>query len=1173
MSSRWRRLPWRRATAGTALAAVLASGLAVAGWYADEDPPAGAKPGARSATARGTEAEAIRAAASSGEAVEAMGLRTAYSSTWATPDGILHRRTHSSPVRARVHGQWKAIDTRLVRVEGGWSPRATNTGMVFSAGADGTRGERASRLGSVHRSLLATQVVTGRAAGGSGVQGNPLASLTVDGHELVLTWPYAIPEPIVDGSRALYPEILPGADLVLSADDDGFGQVLVVKNAQAAKDPRVASLAYGLSSPDLTFGLDERSRVVHARDGKATDVALSPTPLMWDSAGATARTDGGLEVSPAPGGTTVRPTGDDTEDAGDAGEPSAAPDSPTTTPKPTETAGEPGDPYHDVRPPATDEAADPTLAPPGQGLPSRSAPAEPSPPAPHTGAAATLDLPGLAGPQPDSHGTLVGIELGDGRLTLTPDQKLLTSDDTVYPVFIDPSIKKHTDDWTTAYNRHPDATFYNGKGFNSGTHEARVGFESDTWGTSRSLFAIDWDASLKGSKVYSATLTTLETYSWSCDGRVVEVWETGPISSGTNWSHQPSWKRKLDSKDVAHGWKASRCPDDYVGFDVKSLAQDAVDGGWSKVNIGMRAANENDQYAWKKFQADGGDDPYIDLDYNRPPKEPTGLDMDPELYCDTSEPYVQVGRSAVAFWASASDPDGNLSKIHFDLWPTGGSGNLIADPDIEVGNTHGTSARVHTAEVPASKFVNGKTYSWQARAIDKRGQSSTNAPKGDLPCRFVYDGARPTSPTVTSSVFPDADANHDGDQDDNGDSRWSSTRFGTAGSFTFKCADSDVVRYEYGFNGNYTFTKNRTMVGAKPAPCGWAFPDSVSVKPPQAGPNLLYVRAVDDAGNVSEPTKYFFYVTPNEKADAPGDMTGDRLPDLFVIDGNNDLRLYPSAGTTDLTKGTGDLHASMGGAYRENPEADPGDTTPEDEPAYLPVDTGDWSGALITHLGDVYRGDGLQDLIARREGRLWVYPGDGYGGVDVDRRQEILLPAGSPDPATYTQLVSAGDATGDGKPDLFVRVDGALWFFTGYNGSTFAGVTKLASTAWTDRDLVTAQDISGDGVTDLLYRSDTSGRLLLRLGKPAASGGVDISSLAAAVDSATGEDGIYGSGGWSRAAIRMIYGTPDANGDKIPDMWALTADGVVRFYPGGRTVHGTPVTVISGGWTAKKAFG
>lgn len=94
----------------------------------------------------------------------------------------------------------------------------------------------------------------------------------------------------------------------------------------------------------------------------------------------------------------------------------------------------------------------------------------------------------------------------------------------------------------------------------------------------------------------------------------------------------------------------------------------------------------------------------------------------------------------------------------------------------------------------------------------------------------------------------------------------------------------------------------------------------------------------------------------------------------------------------------------------------------------------------------------------------------GYGAVNVDKRQEILLPAGAPSPAAFTQIVAAGDITGDGRTDFVVLVGNALWAFTGYHGATVDQATQLSSSPWLERDLVTVMDVSGDNVADLIYQ-------------------------------------------------------------------------------------------------------
>ncbi|MFD5626180.1 MULTISPECIES: hypothetical protein [unclassified Streptomyces] len=74
-----------------------------------------------------------------------------------------------------------------------------------------------------------------------------------------------------------------------------------------------------------------------------------------------------------------------------------------------------------------------------------------------------------------------------------------------------------------------------------------------------------------------------------------------------------------------------------------------------------------------------------------------------------------------------------------------------------------------------------------------------------------------------------------------------------------------------------------------------------------------------------------------------------------------------------------------------------------------------------------------------------------------------------------------------------------------------------------------------------------------------------------------GADTEYGATGWSSGSMPHLMGTPDINGDSIPDMWAIRSDGSVGFYPGGRTSvvsgPGTQVVGASAAWLARIAIG
>ena len=100
-----------------------------------------------------------------------------------------------------------------------------------------------------------------------------------------------------------------------------------------------------------------------------------------------------------------------------------------------------------------------------------------------------------------------------------------------YPLFLDPSITGIRANWTTVYKKYPNSSFYDGANYNEDTKEARVGFERDTWGTARSFFRFKLKYAIKGADVSSATMKILETHSWSCSKRTMQVWQTGSFGS------------------------------------------------------------------------------------------------------------------------------------------------------------------------------------------------------------------------------------------------------------------------------------------------------------------------------------------------------------------------------------------------------------------------------------------------------------------------------------------------------------------------------------------------------------------------------------------------------------------------------------------------------------------
>ncbi|MET8974374.1 DNRLRE domain-containing protein [Streptomyces sp. NPDC004539] len=273
-------------TLGLVLAALTAALLPW--WQADEpSTPQARKPvdvrpvktGPRDENAAAAEARLT------GEEVVVDTATTATEMTWALPGGGLRTRINALPVRARdAEGKWAAVDNRLrvvkdgvravnpvvpVRFSAGSSAAGGSAGEASAGGTTGTTGERSNR--SYARQPLAAAE-------------NFLAETVLGGHTVTYTWPGPLPAPVLDGSRALYSEVLPGVDLLLVArEEGGVAQLLIVKDRAAAAS--VATVSYGLKSPTASFRYDAGAGRVLVLDGARREVGSIPTPFAWDSGG------------------------------------------------------------------------------------------------------------------------------------------------------------------------------------------------------------------------------------------------------------------------------------------------------------------------------------------------------------------------------------------------------------------------------------------------------------------------------------------------------------------------------------------------------------------------------------------------------------------------------------------------------------------------------------------------------------------------------------------------------------------------------------------------------------------------------------------------------------------------------------------------------------------------
>ncbi|MFF3287367.1 DNRLRE domain-containing protein [Streptomyces sp. NPDC003023] len=313
-------------------------------------------------------------------------------------------------------------------------------------------------------------------------------------------------------------------------------------------------------------------------------------------------------------------------------------------------------------------------------------------PTPSSSPGNALGLPGLAGPQPGSHDEVLGASLQTGILALTVDRKGLDDPDTVYPLFIDPSFRGRKLNWTLLYSKYPSSSFHNGQNFNDGTNEARVGYESTSGGLSRSVFNFEIGSGIHGAKIHSAYFRALQTYSWGCSSRQYNLHLTSPVSSSNTWNNQPTWGETATSATNGYGYKSVTCPDRWIGLNIQSVAQRAATSSWTILALGLRAANESDTNAWKKFQANGESAPYVEIVYNHPPDEPRrdAMKIEPGGVCDVEEPYMTVGKSDLRFSGTGRDRDGDLQSLHFKIWATDNT-KVVLDKTLDV-NSNGAAS-------------------------------------------------------------------------------------------------------------------------------------------------------------------------------------------------------------------------------------------------------------------------------------------------------------------------------------------------------------------------------------------------------------------------------------------------------------------------------------------------
>ncbi|WP_244373685.1 LamG domain-containing protein [Streptomyces griseorubiginosus] len=603
-----------------------------------------------------------------------------------------------------------------------------------------------------------------------------LARISDQGTSLNLAWPGVLPTPQLDGTNALYADVLPGVDLKVTATPESFQPVFVVKTPEAAASDQLKKLTFGMKAE----GLDVREGPagnLTAVDGSGRTVFKSPPARMWDSAGQTGSQ------------TQLAATA-----AGDRAEPS----------DPSESASS------------------------GSGL-----------------------EPGLG----DTVARM-DVDVTEDSLSVVPDADMLaTTKDSAFPVFIDPTVTWGESERTLlrsdGYESYGWANGDDGQGKGAGKCGTWSGYYCGPGYVQKLYFEFS-PASLKGKKILDATFRVTEPWAFQCDPRWVDLVRTNNISSSTTWSTRPKELDLMVDQNVSAG-RGSLCdpdsPDAPIEFNdnpsesnenLTPTVQSFAAGGFSRLTLEIKAHDESDTSAWKRFKNDA----VLAVDFVGLPDKPTGigLNVGGKPVCETkaADPLIVSSPTpslmATAQTKSGGEDDAQL-RVYFDVDQQGGNGTWsdapAANGDLRPSTGYaGDNAKLN---ITWSTLAEGTLYRYRAwvRSYYNGGKDYLAGPSNastDDWCYFKVDPTAPKAPQVTfGTPYTECTSN---DCVARGGA-------GVPGAFTFKPAsgDANIASYQYKLS----------------ADAAWSAPQkgstvTVGLTPGRSGTYRLYVRAVDNVG-------------------------------------------------------------------------------------------------------------------------------------------------------------------------------------------------------------------------------------------------------------------------------------------------------------------------------------
>lgn len=551
---------------------------------------------------------------------------------------------------------------------------------------------------------------------GGGAGREALASMVYDGVVFGFSWNGQLAEPRLEGNRATYESVRPGVDMVIEATADGFEQFFIIR--ERPRGPLVLPVDVWAEGAEVRPNADGG---IDAVDAAGEVLATVPTPLMWDVAADEQR-----------GRPVTQPW---VELEGDGPMVPTVPEWLVWEARGLPVLGQEG--FTDQQPEE-----------PAAGLGAAS----------HTEAAGPGPVVGPVRGRPDTAEvarTTARVSPGRIRMDLAPQRGFLEDPETEFPVVVDPY---YSIEFGVAF----DTSVQSGVTYDlSGDSELYLGSWNGGATKTRSFIRFN-TASLRYKHIFESRLYLVNHWSYSCNARAWEIWHTDAASTSTRWTGQPVWHEKLATINSAAGFSSS-CPGAWVNGTVTSLVQARADAGSQVASFGIKASNESDSYAWKRFwsanYSGASARPFLWVVYGSYPNVPTALTLTPSsvaggvTYTESLTPTLS---------AAVSDPDGGTLTAVFEV--RGGGAQVVTG---QVTATSGTTA---SWVVPEGKLVAGLPYSFRVLVVDDYGVeakdwstektfmvgtplgASTSARTTSPPSQCVVGAARPVINSATPTL-------------------------------------------------------------------------------------------------------------------------------------------------------------------------------------------------------------------------------------------------------------------------------------------------------------------------------------------------------------------------------------------------------------------------------------